>query len=147
MNVTEAYRWQVNTDSGNGLLPDGNKPLPQPIVTHISCHMALLCHNKLIENPKLIGWHSYTEMGPWIVYNTKWHNFSFLLKITMAVALLFSNQHGHLHRTLATNHSHNIQVHHRKVTSLSRERMAQCKTAVSPLHQQWRYCSLALSHR
>ena len=25
--------------------------------------------------------------------------------------------------------------------------MAPCKTVVSPLHKQWRYCSLALSHR
>ena len=24
----------VNTDSGNGLLPDGNKPLPEPMLTY-----------------------------------------------------------------------------------------------------------------
>ena len=30
--VAEIY---VNIDSGNGLLPDGTKPLPEPI---LSCH-------------------------------------------------------------------------------------------------------------
>ena len=25
--------WSVNIDSGNGLLPNGNKPLPKPILT------------------------------------------------------------------------------------------------------------------
>ena len=28
-------RWKVNIGSGNGLVPSGNKPLPEPILTQI----------------------------------------------------------------------------------------------------------------
>ena len=27
--------WEVNIDSGSGLLPEGNKPLPGPILTQV----------------------------------------------------------------------------------------------------------------
>ena len=33
MNVTESYWWQVNIGLGNGLVPSGNKPLPEPMLT------------------------------------------------------------------------------------------------------------------
>ena len=33
INVTGPYLWKVNTDSGNGLVLTGNKPLPEPVVT------------------------------------------------------------------------------------------------------------------
>ena len=35
MNVTGLHWWPVNIGSGNGLLPSGNKPLPEPMVTQI----------------------------------------------------------------------------------------------------------------
>ena len=34
-NVTWAHWWLVNIDSGNGLWPSGNKPLPEPMLTQI----------------------------------------------------------------------------------------------------------------
>ena len=36
MNITGPYWWQVNICSGNGLVPPGNKPLPEPKLTMIS---------------------------------------------------------------------------------------------------------------
>ena len=35
MNVTGPYWWQVIIGSGNGLVPTGNKPLPEPMLTQI----------------------------------------------------------------------------------------------------------------
>ena len=39
--------WSVNIGSGNGLMPSGNKPLPEPMLTQISVEMASLGHNEL----------------------------------------------------------------------------------------------------
>ena len=36
INVTGLYWWWVNIGSGNGLVPSGNKPLPEPMLTQIS---------------------------------------------------------------------------------------------------------------
>ena len=36
MNVTGFHWWSVNIGSGNGLVPSGNKPLPEPMLTQIS---------------------------------------------------------------------------------------------------------------
>ena len=60
MNVTELHLWSVNIGSGNGLVPSGSKPLPEPMLTQISSHhMELLGHKKLItyvlENWVVIG--------------------------------------------------------------------------------------------
>ena len=38
MNVTELHWWSLNIGSGNGLVPPGNKPLPEPMLTQISDH-------------------------------------------------------------------------------------------------------------
>ena len=35
MNATKPYWWSVNIGSGNGLVPSGNKPLPEPMLTQI----------------------------------------------------------------------------------------------------------------
>ena len=35
INVTGLNRWQVNIGSGNGLVPSGNKPLSEPMLTQI----------------------------------------------------------------------------------------------------------------
>ena len=51
------------TGSGNGLLPDGTKPLPEPIMT--KTHDALLCRQWLWQ-----WWHIHHAMSSW---NTPWH--------------------------------------------------------------------------
>ena len=33
MIVIGPYWWKVDIDPGNGLVPPGNKPLPEPMVT------------------------------------------------------------------------------------------------------------------
>ena len=35
MHVTGLHWWSVNMGSGNGLVPSGNKPLPEPMLTQI----------------------------------------------------------------------------------------------------------------
>ena len=35
MNAIHPNWWKVNIDSGNGLVPWGNKPLPEPMLTQI----------------------------------------------------------------------------------------------------------------
>ena len=42
MNVAGPYWWEVNIGSGNGLVPSGNKPLPEPMLTQI--YVATWCH-------------------------------------------------------------------------------------------------------
>ena len=42
MNATRLYWWQVNIGPGDGLVPSGNKPLPEQMVTQIS--VAIWCH-------------------------------------------------------------------------------------------------------
>ena len=36
MNVNGPVWWYVSIGSGNGLVPDGTKPLPEPMLTQIS---------------------------------------------------------------------------------------------------------------
>ena len=42
MNVNGLCWWQVNIGSGNGLVPSGNKPLPELMFTQI--YVAILCN-------------------------------------------------------------------------------------------------------
>ena len=35
VNAKKPHQWEVNIGSGNGLVPSGNKPLPEPILTQI----------------------------------------------------------------------------------------------------------------
>ena len=49
MNVSGLHLWSVNIGSGNGLVPSGNKPLLEPILTQICRHMASLGYNELIH--------------------------------------------------------------------------------------------------
>ena len=42
--------WSVNIGSCNGLVPPGNKLLPEPILSQFSCHMASLGHSELNIN-------------------------------------------------------------------------------------------------
>ena len=37
MNITEPFWWSVSIGSGNGLVPSGNKPLPEPMLTQFTC--------------------------------------------------------------------------------------------------------------
>ena len=49
MNVTGPHWWSVNIGSGNGLVPSGNKPLPEPMLAQIiPDHTASLGHNEFI---------------------------------------------------------------------------------------------------
>ena len=47
INITGPYRWKVNIGPGNGSLPPGVKPLPEPMLTQIYITMAIWCHNSL----------------------------------------------------------------------------------------------------
>ena len=48
MIATGPYWWYVNIGSGNGLVPPGNKPLPEPVLTQdLQRHMASLGPNEL----------------------------------------------------------------------------------------------------
>ena len=40
----------VNIGSGNGLLPDGTKPLPEPMLTHHQCGSVALTQDQLHMN-------------------------------------------------------------------------------------------------
>ena len=42
VNITGIYWWPVIIGSGNGLVPSGNKPLPEPMLTYIS--VTIWCH-------------------------------------------------------------------------------------------------------
>ena len=48
MNATKPQWWLVTIGSGNGLMPSGNKPLPEPVLTQICDHIASLGQNELI---------------------------------------------------------------------------------------------------
>ena len=36
MNATGTYWWEVNIDSGNGLVSSGTKPSPEPMLSEIT---------------------------------------------------------------------------------------------------------------
>ena len=48
MHITGSHWWWINIGSGNGLLPLGSKPLPEPMLTDQSHHMASISVNELI---------------------------------------------------------------------------------------------------
>ena len=45
--ITGLQWWLVNISLGNRLMPSGNKPLPEPMLTKICHHMASIGHNEL----------------------------------------------------------------------------------------------------
>ena len=47
LNATRSHWYLVNIGSGNGLVLSGNKPLPEPMLTDLYCHMTSLGHNEL----------------------------------------------------------------------------------------------------
>ena len=51
VNATEPHHWDVNIVSGNGLVPSGNKPLPEPMFTQISG-----CHHMVSLSPIELTW-------------------------------------------------------------------------------------------
>ena len=54
VNATKPCGWLVNIGSGNGLLPWGNKPLPEPMLTQFfNHHMVSPGHNELIGHTGL----------------------------------------------------------------------------------------------
>ena len=55
MNVTGLHWWSVNIGSGNGLVPSGNKPLPEPMLSRICHHMLSLARNELTDQSYFDG--------------------------------------------------------------------------------------------
>ena len=53
MNVTGLQWWSVTIGSGNGLVPSGNKPLPEPMLTPIS--VVKWCQNESIPWLLMLG--------------------------------------------------------------------------------------------
>ena len=66
MDATGTYWWQVNIGSCNGLVPWGNKPLPEPMLTQICCHMASQGHNVLMSLLMIGKWLWYLYDFIWI---------------------------------------------------------------------------------
>ena len=72
MNVVEPLWWKVNNISGNGFMPSGNKPLPEPMLTQIYVVITwanddsnLRCH---MASPATMRW-SYMMYTYWkLVY-------------------------------------------------------------------------------
>ena len=58
--VTGPYWWKVKTDSGNALVPSGNKPLPEPMLTQIYVaiwhHQATMSPNCQSGKKNLLQW-------------------------------------------------------------------------------------------
>ena len=48
----EPCKWQINIGSGNGLVPSGNKPLPEPLLIQI--YITIWCHNATVSLSVLI---------------------------------------------------------------------------------------------
>ena len=68
----ENFLWLVNIGSGNGLVPEGTKPLPEPLLTQDLCHhMASLGHNKLTH----WGWEMHQQTRPPLVQIMACHLF------------------------------------------------------------------------
>ena len=55
MNVTGPHWWIVNIGSGKGLVPSGDKPLPEPVLTRIQ---ATVTSRPFQMNPSKI-WHKF----------------------------------------------------------------------------------------
>ena len=77
--------WQVKIGSGNGLVPSGNKPLPELMLTQICCrHMTSFTYNKLTRNsranesfcaitiPVTIAWQ---RTAIWMQFSSLWFFF------------------------------------------------------------------------
>ena len=47
MSATNHHWWLINIGSGNGLLPLGNQPLPEPVLTQM--YVAVWCHSTKIR--------------------------------------------------------------------------------------------------
>ena len=48
LSLDLTYFWSVNIGSGNGLVPSGTKPLPEPILTHDP----VICHHMASTRPQ-----------------------------------------------------------------------------------------------
>ena len=78
VNTTRSHWWLINTGSGNGLVPSGNKPLPELILTKLCCHTASLGQNVLINTPRASDAYMHQWSGSWLVNSLapgklEWH--------------------------------------------------------------------------
>ena len=112
----------VNIGSGNGLVPDGTKPLPEPMLTsHRWTSVAFI-------------WEGFFSECP-----------SYLLCVTsLNILILFWKLMPHLTgaNELILSSCWNLQ----RVSITQCISMVQCKTAITPLLTHWSDCSLALNH-
>ena len=67
MNATRPHRWLVNIGSGNGLVPAGNKPLFNPMLTQTCHHMVSLGHNELTLNVRGPSYLGLTRSISWLL--------------------------------------------------------------------------------
>ena len=109
MNVTGLNWWSVNIGSGNGLVPSGNKPWPEPMLTQISCRcMVSLGQNELISitGPRTstgwlmttLQWHHMSTMASQITGNSNvylthwgWDEISDILQMTFQINFSYEN--------------------------------------------------------
>ena len=69
--------WSISIGSGNGLVPSGNKPLPEPMLTQISVwylYMVQCCPKTVVQSPNATHkWNGQPILVPWAV----WHKTKF----------------------------------------------------------------------
>ena len=67
MNAMGPYWWEVNIGSGNGLVPSGSKPIPEPILTQI-----YVAYDVIFSTVSLIDGELCNQGGdawrPWVVF-------------------------------------------------------------------------------
>ena len=92
----DEYHWsllkvsQVNIGSGNGLVPSGNKPLPEPKLMQICHHMMSLGHNELTHKRQPIwgmgcSWWYQQDVCHWLsaVLLVRQHNSLLYMLVTV----------------------------------------------------------------
>ena len=87
MNVSGPYWWKVNIGSGNGLVPSGNKPLPEPVFTKISNAMWPQGHNELTSDGVLSD---EPEEHTSVKLKLKYNNFHSISNCHLGMAAIFS---------------------------------------------------------
>ena len=151
----------VNIGSGNGLLPDGTKPLPEPLLTDHQWspetfilgqfHKGYLSHQSLTPNWKLhlkFHWNlpgANESIWPW--QNKAQPNCVHTAHIHFLLTWCSTNP-ATLHLWMPSNNNTRASVGHVHCVIyiyISINGLAH-KTVVTPLLMQWSYCSLVLSH-
>ena len=116
VNVTGLHWWSVNIGSGNGLVPWGNKPLSEPMLTQISCrHMASLGHNKLMAVPRKKQWkpgndHEGVTDDNHVIMRRLSHK-HYMMKSLQHNSILNHHHLHQVHQFLQTNNRRSLKLH------------------------------------